>query len=107
MFIYKGETMNKQKQKMGRSNLTTTEILFPEKYAKLFLVFYIVLIPFLVGHLFLFTYISKFNFDIYTAICTDNSTLLTWCMGYEGFALFFFIVILVMSIKNVVGRAKK
>ena len=99
--------MNKQNQKMGRSNLTTTELLFPEKYAKLFLVFYIVLIPFLVGHLFLFTYISKFNFDVYTAICTENSSLLTWCMGYEGFALFFFLIVFIMSITNVVGRAKK
>ena len=99
--------MNKQKQKVEGNNLTTTEIFFPERYAKLFLVFYIVMIPFIVGHLFLFTYISEFNFDVYTAICTENSSFLTWCMGYEGFAVFFFLIIIVMSIINIISSTKK
>jgi len=99
--------MSKQKQKVGKNNLTTTEIFFPEKYAKLFLVFYIVFIPFIVGHLFLFTYVSKFDFDIYTAICTENNGFLTWCMGYEGFAVFFFLILMVMSITNLISSTKK
>lgn len=99
--------MNKQKRKVGKSNLTVTEIFFPEKYAKLFLVFYILLIPLIVGHLFLFTYISKFDFDIYSAICTDNSGFLTWCMGYEGFTVFFFLILMVMSIANLISSTKK
>jgi len=73
--------MNRKKDKRIKKDTPSIfEILFPEKYIKQFLVFYILTIPFLVRHLFLFTYVANFNFDIYRALCTENNSFLTWCM---------------------------
>jgi len=70
-----------------KDELTISHIIFPEKYTKLLVIIYLLLLPFIIGHIFIFTYVSKFNFEIYSAICTDNNSFLTWCMGYESFAI--------------------
>jgi len=77
----------------NKDSNTIMEILLPEKYAKLFLAFYILIIPFIIGHIFLFTYVSDFNIDIYSAICAENNSLLTWCMGYESFAIALLLIL--------------
>ena len=84
-----------------------SKILFPKKYEKLSLLFYIIVIPFFMGHIFLFTYVSKFNYAIYSAICNDNNGLLTWCMGYEGFAILIFTVLFIGAIINILQQQNK
>ena len=97
------------KDNRQRSNDKTqvSELLFPKKYEKLSLLFYIVVIPFLMGHIFLFTYISKFNYSTYLAVCNDNNGLLTWCMGYEGFAILVFILFFIGALINIIQRQNK
>ena len=89
-----------------KSSLTVIDRLFPKKYAKLFLILYIVLIPFFAGHLFLFAYISKFNFDMYSEICSKNGHFLTWFLGYEGFALFFLLIMLIAGITKCCTKSR-
>ncbi len=84
-----------------------SEILFPKKYEKLSILLYIIVIPFLMGHIFLFTYISKFNYAIYSTICSDNNGLLTWCMGYEGFAILIFSVLFISALINILQQQNK
>ena len=95
---------NNQKRK---KQVSLSEILLPEKYEKLSLLVYILVIPFLIGHIFLFTYISKFNFSIYSEICSDNNGVLTWCMGYEGFAILVFAILVMGAIVNIVQQSNK
>ena len=81
--------------------LTLSQMIFPEKYEKLFLLSYILLMPFLMGHLFLLTYISHFNLDTYLNVCLNSNSLLAWCIGYEGFAILFFIILFFYSVINI------
>ena len=80
---------------------TLKDILFPPKYEKLTLLFYILFAPFIIGHLFLFTYVSHFSFSVYTAVNAKNNMFLTWCMGYEIFTIFFFIFLAIFSFRHV------
>ena len=83
-----------------------SQILFPKKYENLFLAYYLILIPFIVGHIFMFTYISEFNLDIYLDVCSNKNSFFTWCIGYEGFSILFFIALAIYSIKNVFSSIK-
>jgi len=97
----------KDNRHKSNDNVQVSEILFPKKYEKLSLLFYILVIPFFVGHIFLFTYISKFNYATYQAVCNDNNGLLTWCMGYEGFAILVFLIFLIGALINILQRQNK
>jgi len=100
---------HKAKKNTTQSNnkAQLSEIFFPKKYEKLSMLLYMMIIPFFIGHLFLFTYVSKFNYDIYTAVCSNNNELLTWCMGYEGFAIVVFSILLIGALINLVQQQNK
>ncbi len=53
----KNKIQNQVKQPVYEQGeqLTLEKILLPNKYENLFLAYYIILIPFIVGHIFLFT----------------------------------------------------
>ena len=104
------------KDNKHRSNQNTTQtnhktplskVLFPEKYEKLSILFYIIVIPFLMGHIFLFTYVSRFNYAIYSSICSENNGVLTWCMGYEGFAILVFSIFFIGALINIIQQQHK
>ena len=80
---------------------TLKEVLFHPKYEKLTLLFYIIFTPFIIGHLFLFTYVSHFNFSVYTAVNAKNNMFLTCCMGYEIFTILFLILLAIFSLRQV------
>jgi len=86
---------------------TFSQILFPSKYENIFLAYYILLIPFIVGHIFLFTYISNFDLSIYLDVCSTKNSFFTWCIGYEGFSILFFMILAFFSIKNTLSRLNK
>jgi len=102
---------NRQKAKknttQSNNKAQLLEIFFPKKYEKLSMFLYIMIVPFFIGHLFLFTYVSKFNYDIYSAVCSNNNELLTWCMGYEGFAIVVFSILFIGALINLVQQQNK
>ena len=85
---------------------TLSQILFPERYENIFLAYYFILLPFIFGHLFLFTYISEFDIGTYLNVCSIKNSFFTWCIGYEGFSILFFITLAILSIKNMLSRVK-
>lgn len=79
---------------------TLKEIFIPQKYEALTLLFYLLFVPFIIGHLFLFTYVSGFNFSVYSAVNAKNNMFLTWCIGYELFTILFFILLTLFSVRK-------
>ena len=79
---------------------TLKDVLFPAKYEKLTLLFYILLAPFILGHLFLFTYVSHFDFSVYKAVLVKSNMFLIWGIGYEMFTIFFFILLALFSLRQ-------
>jgi len=80
---------------------TLKELLLPEKYEKITLLFYIVFAPILIAHFFLFSYVSKFNVSIYSAVTEKSNVFLNWCMGYEAFAILLFAGLIFFSLRNI------
>lgn len=107
MIIHKGENMyTNKKNTIDSDMLSASDIIFPEKYIKLSLIFYTILIPFIIGHIFLYTYIADFNLETYNAICNQNNSFLTWCMGYESFAIVVILAIILLLSINILSRIK-
>lgn len=103
----KVENQVKQPSYNQAEQLSLEQIFLPNKYENLFLAYYIILIPFILGHIFLFTYISNFQLSVYIDVCSIKNSFFTWCIGYEGFSILFFIVLAVLSIKNVLSNYTK
>jgi drug/metabolite transporter (DMT)-like permease len=95
------------KPTLHKEPYSISEILLPEKYAKLFLAFYILIIPFIIGHIFLFTYVSHFDIDVYSAICVENNSILTWCMGYESFAITLLLILSMLFLGKKISTLQK
>ncbi|RLA63597.1 MAG: hypothetical protein DRQ78_06785 [Epsilonproteobacteria bacterium] len=80
-------------------SLADTPLYFPEGFEKLFLVIYIIILPYITGLLFLFLYVSSAKINTFLALNNDSSFLLTWAIGYEILAAFVLIAIIKMAIK--------
>ena len=83
-------------------------IFLPAKYEKILLPLYVFVFPYIVGHLFIFSYISKFDFSIYLAVCglDDNSQSMAWFMGYEGVSLAFSFTFIFLAFSKVLKAQK-
>ncbi|RLA57725.1 MAG: hypothetical protein DRQ78_13125 [Epsilonproteobacteria bacterium] len=85
-------------------------LFFPPRFEKLFLVIYIILLPYITGLLFLFLYVSEANIDLFLSLNDDASFLLTWAIGYEILAAFVLVYIIktaiAFSLKKDNGRKK-
>jgi len=79
---------------------TLKDVLFPQKYEKLTLLFYLLVAPFMIGHIFLFTYVSHFSFSVYQAVTVNSNMFLSWCIGYEMLAILFFILLTIFSLRQ-------
>lgn len=79
---------------------TLREALFPKQYEEVTLLFYLLIAPLILGHLFLFTYVSRFNFSIYSSVTAKNHLFLNWCIGYEILAILVFILLTLFSLRN-------
>ena len=84
-------------------NLKSTPLYFPEGFEKIFLAMYFILLPFITGLLFLFFYISKGKYEIFSSLNQDYFFILTWAIGYEILA----ILILLYIIKSAFSFNKK
>ncbi len=74
---------------------------FPPGYETIFLSIYVVSLPYIMGILFLFFYISHANFELFSVINRKSSFLFTWAIGYEILAAMFFIFIIKLFIDSV------
>ena len=79
----------------------TPLLFFPPGKEMLFLGIYFITVPYIVGLLFLFFYISNMQVSIFQAIGMDTSIFLVWIIGYELIAVFVILYI----IKNAVTFA--
>ena len=71
---------------------------FPPGYETIFLSLYIVLLPYIMGILFLFFYIAHANFELFLLISGKSAFLFTWAIGYEVLAAIFFIFEIMCSL---------
>jgi len=64
-------------------HLNDTPLFFPAGFEKIFLAIYFVSLPYILGLLFLFFYISEGKFEVFLAVNQDSPFLMTWAIGYE------------------------
>ena len=79
----------------------TPLLFFPPGKEMLFLGIYFITVPYIVGLLFLFFYISNMQVSLFQSIGMDTSIFLVWIIGYELIAVFVILYI----IKNAVTFA--
>ena len=114
--LAKMETKKKEKAKVETEQKFQLEIkkskdiniFLPAKYEKILLPIYLFAFPYIIGHIFIFGYISKFDFSIYLAVCglDDNSQSMAWFMGYEGVSLAFSFMFIGMAFTKVLQAQK-
>jgi len=74
---------------------------FPSGYENIFLSIYFLIVPYLMGLLFLFFYIAKANGELFLSISSKSSYLFTWAIGYEVLAAMFFIFIIKLFMDSI------
>ena len=75
--------------------LSDIPIFFPKGYEKIYLIAYILLLPYIGGIFFIFFYIADAKKEIFLALNDSASFLFTWAIGYEilvFFTLCYFII---------------
>jgi len=84
--------------------LKKTFLLFPEGLEKIFLAFYGAIIPYILGLIFLFTYIAEYDFSKFSTLYCNQPYPLTWCIGYEILAVIIILFIVKYAITTSVGN---
>ena len=79
------------RKKLSFSDLNTY---FPAGLETLFLLVYILLLPYIAGLIFLLLFFSRLNITIMQSIFNAHSFFLTWCVGYEILAISFLLYLL-------------
>jgi hypothetical protein len=74
-------------------SFSDAESFFPNGYETLFLLTYIIVLPYIAGLIFLLLFFSNLNISIMQSIYNSHSFFLTWCVGYEILAITLLIVI--------------
>jgi hypothetical protein len=64
-------------------DLAKTPLFFPEGFEKIFLVIYIISLPYIIGLLFMFFIVAESNVERFLAVNQDSAFFLTWAIGYE------------------------
>ena len=78
--------------------LSETPLFFPEGFEKVFLVIYMISLPYIMGLLFLFFVVAESNVERFLAINEDSAFFLTWAIGYEIIAGLIMLWIIKMAI---------
>ena len=73
-------------------------LFFPNGFEKIFLLIYFVMLPYIVGILFLFVYVANLKVELFVSLNTDSSFILTWAIGYEIMAVLILIYIFASAI---------
>ncbi len=76
-------------------SLSSTGISLPEGYESVFLSAFFLIVPYVVGFLFLFLFVSKFDFDLLEVVKNaEGSIFVSWLVGYEIVSIFTLVFIL-------------
>ena len=78
--------------------LSETPLFFPEGFEKIFLVIYIISLPYLIGLIFLFFVVAESNVERFLVINQDSAFFLTWAIGYEILAALIILWVIKMAI---------
>ena len=81
--------------------LSETPLFFPEGFEKVFLVIYVISLPYIVGLIFLFFVVAESNVERFLAVNQESAFFLTWAIGYEIIA----VLIILWVIKMAIGFA--
>ena len=108
----KNEKKEKKKKSFLHQEISIQSFpLLPEGYERIILSLYFLLLPYIAGLIFLFTYVSKWDYHIYLSLNHSNSYLLTWCIGYEiiaGIALLIIVKNAIFhSMQSIHSKTKK
>ncbi len=105
-----------QRKKIKRKNTSfaqqevdlkkTPFLFFPPGKEMLFLGIYFVTIPYIVGLVFLFFYVSNGNASIFGSLSTDSNFFLVWALGYEIVAVFILLMIVKSAISFSIRNAQ-
>jgi len=87
--------------------LSSTPLFFPEGFEKIFLILYIIFIPYIVGLMFHFFYIADKNIELFLSLYKDSSFILVWLIGYEIVATLTIIYIIKMALSFSKENAKR
>jgi len=88
-------------------NLQKTPFLFfPPGKEMLFLAIYFITLPYIVGLVFLFFYISNGSASIFGDVSTDSNFFLIWIIGYEMLAAFILLMITKSAIMFTIRNSK-
>jgi len=78
--------------------LSETPLFFPEGFEKIFLVIYIISLPYIIGLLFLFFVVTEANVERFLVVNQDSAFFLTWAIGYEILAVLTILWIIKMAL---------
>ncbi|SFV90195.1 hypothetical protein MNB_SV-4-278 [hydrothermal vent metagenome] len=105
-----------EKKKIKRKNTSFTQqevdlqktpfLLFPPGKEMLFLGIYFVTIPYIVGLVFIFFYVSNGNATAFGSLNTDSNFFLIWALGYEIVAVFVLLMIVKSAIRFSINNAQ-
>lgn len=87
--------------------LSNSPLFFPPGYESVFLVLYIVFLPYLTGLLFLFLYVAQGDINVFNSLSSESSFLFSWCIGYECLAALALLLIIKNAILFSAKRVKR
>lgn len=64
-------------------DFSTFALFFPPGYEKVFLVLYVIFVPYIAGLLFILFYVAKGDIELLFVSLKNHSPILIWCVGYE------------------------
>jgi len=73
----------------------------PEGYGGIFYFAFMLFVPWVMGTMFMFFYVSKSNMETFNSI--DTSILLTWVIGYEILAVLILLLIFKKAISYILS----
>ena len=87
-------------------DLADTPLFFPEGFEKVFLVIYMISLPYIIGLLFIFFVIAEAMLERFLVINEDSPFFLTWAIGYEILAGLILLWIIKMAL-NFANESRK
>lgn len=78
--------------------LSETPLFFPEGFEKIFLVIYMISLPYIIGLIFLFFVVAESNIERFLAVNQESAFFFTWAIGYEILAGLIMLWIIKMAI---------
>ena len=109
----KRETARKKKREKESSSFWDQDVnlnssaFFPDGFENIMLAIYFIIIPYIVGLIFIFFYIGKGDYEVFLSLDTDNSFMITWAIGYEVTASLFLLWIIKQAIFSIFHEHKR